>query len=266
MAAGLTGNALADRMKVVQSRQWKIAHGQLMPTEKDIRAWVHATGNDDLADDLIAMMRQARAEQAFAAEFRKSGAAAYQETVQAIEEQYTRVGEFQPALIPGLLQTADYAREFMSLPGGLRAWGEDETAIRDAVDARMRRQEAVLHNPAKQIQIVLGEGALRTLVVTPVTLAGQLSRLLSVMRLPSVELGVISFRQQMPTYPLGFRVHDDALITVESAVDEHHFAAETKPKEVAVYLKVFDELRQAASIGDEAEAIIQQALDDLQQP
>jgi transcriptional regulator with XRE-family HTH domain len=263
MAAGLSGNALADRMKVVQSRVWKIGNARLMPTEKDIRAWASVTGRDDLADDLIAMMRQARAEQEFAAEFRRSGPAVYQETVQAIEAEATRIGEYQPAVIPGLLQTAEYARELMSLPAGLRAWGGDEAAIRDTVDARMRRQEAVLHDPDRRIQIVLGEGALRTRVVTPPTLARQLGTLISLARLPAVELGIIAFDRPMPTYPLGFRVYDDDLAVVESIVSEDYFTAETKPDQVAAFLEAFGELRQAASTGDEAEAIIRQVLEDL---
>lgn len=263
MAAGLSGNALAERMGVVQSRVWKIAHAQLLPTEKDIEAWARETGRGDLAGDLIAMMRQARAEQAFAAEFRRSGPAAYQETVQAIEEQAAWIGEYQPTVIPGLLQTADYARELMSVPAGLQEWGAGEAAIEDAVNARMRRQEAALHSPGRRIRIVLGEGALRTLVVAPQTLAGQLGKLLSVARLPSVELGIIGFHQRMPTYPLGFRVYGDDLVVVESLVSEQYFAAVSKPDEVAAFLKAFGELRQAASTGDEAEAIIRRALGDL---
>jgi len=42
------------------------------------------------------------------------------------------------------------------------------------IDGRLRRQE-ILHDPHKRIQVVLGEAALRTLVCTPETLAGQLS-------------------------------------------------------------------------------------------
>ena len=83
-------------------------------------------------------------------------------------------------------------------------------------------------------------------------------------RLPSVELGVIGFGQRMPAYPLGgFRVYDDDLIIVESIAGERYFEAETDPDEVAAFLEAFGELRRAASTGAEAEAIIQRALDDL---
>ena len=46
--------------------------------------------------------------------------------------------------------------------------------------------------------MVLGEAALQTLVCNPETLAGQLSKLLSVIRLPALELGIIGFSQRMP--------------------------------------------------------------------
>ena len=77
-------------------------------------------------------------------------------------------------------------------------------------------------------------------------------------RLPSVELGVIGFGQRMPAYALGgFRVYDDDLIIAESIAGERYFEAETDPGEVAAFLEAFGELRRAASTGAEAEAIIQ---------
>jgi transcriptional regulator with XRE-family HTH domain len=261
-AAGLSGSALARRMRVVQSRVWKIEHGALLPTEKDIRAWARETGNEQEAEGLMEALAEARGEQAFSAVLRRSGGAAYQDQVRSVEEQATRIGEFQVALIPGLLQTAEYARELMSLPSGLRTWDADEGALEAAVNARLRRQE-VIHDPGKRIQIVLGEGALRTRVVPPEVLAAQLGKLLSVVRLPSLELGVIGFGRKMPVYPLGFRVYDNELAVTESIVGEHNYTAGGDADEVAAFLEAFNELRQAASIGDEAERIIRRALDDL---
>src|SRR6266567_9156210 len=55
--------------------------------------------------------------------------------------------------------------------------GSDRGDMEAMIDGRLRRQE-ILHDPHKRIQVVLGEAALRTLVCTPETLAGQLSKLL----------------------------------------------------------------------------------------
>ena len=116
----------------------------------------------------------------------------------------------------------------------------------------------------RQIQFVISEAALRILVVAPETLAGQLDKLLSVIRLPAVELGVIGIGQRVPAYTIGgFRLYDDDLIVTESIAGEREFARKAEPDAVAAFLEAFSELRQAASVEAEAEALIQQALDDL---
>jgi transcriptional regulator with XRE-family HTH domain len=263
-SAGLSGNALAKRMGVVQSRVWKIEHGDLMPNEDDIAAWTEAAEHPETAGELAEMLKAARGEQAFSTVYRQAGGAvAYEDRVRAVEERSARIGEFEVAVIPGLLQTADYCREVVSVPGGLRAWGVDDAGIAAKVNARLRRQE-ILHDPARRIQMVLGEAALRTRIVPPAVLASQLSKLLSLLRLPAVELGVIPFGQQVPAYTLGgFRVYDEDMITVESIAGEKDFTADQEPEAVAAFLEAFEALREAARIRDEAEAIIRRALEDL---
>lgn len=265
-AAGLSGNALAKRMGVVQSRVWKIEHGDLLPTDDDIKAWAEATERASETAGLLELLAGARSEQAFGVALRRRGGpAAFQDRIREVEERASRIGEFQVAVIPGPLQTADYARELMSLPAGLSAWGADRAAIEETVTARLRRQE-LLHDPGKQFQFVLAEAALRTLVVAPGTLAGQLGKLLSVMRLPSVELGVIGFGQRVPAYTIGgFRVYDDDLIVTESIAGEREYSRDEEPGEVAAFLEAFGELRRAADEEAETEALIQQALDGLRE-
>jgi len=263
-AAGLSENALAKRMGIVQSRVWKIRNGQLLPNEDDITAWAEATGHPEAAGDLAEMLKAARGEQAFSTVFRrKGGAAAYEDRVRAIEAQSARIGEFEVAVIPGILQTADYAREVLSVSSGPRAWGSDDADVEDKIAGRLRRQE-ILYGRDRRVQVVLSEAALRVLVTTPETMAGQLDKLLAVSRLPAVELGVIPLGRRLPAYSIGgFRVYDDDLITVESIAGERDFTADQEPEAVAAFLEAFEALRQAASTRAEAEAIIQRALDDL---
>jgi ABC-type nitrate/sulfonate/bicarbonate transport system substrate-binding protein len=61
------------------------------------------------------------------------------------------------------------------------------------------------------------------------------------------------------------RVRGDtvALIVVESIAGEREFSRKAEPDAVAAFLEAFSEVRQAASTGAEAEALIQRALDDL---
>jgi len=207
----------------------------------------------------------ATGEQAFSAVIREGGGAAYEDRVRRAEEQAARVGVFEPALVPGILQTAGYARELLGLTSGLKTWDASPDAVEAKVAARMRRQE-VLRDPGKRVQVVLGEAALRTLVVPAPVLAEQLGKLLSVLRLPSVELGVIGFGQRMPVYPFGFRLYDGELAVTESIAGERNYTAGDDPGEVAAFTEAFTALRRAASTGDEAAALIRQALDDLGGP
>ena len=117
--AGLSENALAGRMGVVQSRVWKIRNGKLMPNEDDLEAWAEATGHPEAAGELAEMLKAARGEQVFSTVYRrKGGAAAYEDRVGAVEKRsQRRIGEFEVAVVPGLLQTADYAREVL-IPAG----------------------------------------------------------------------------------------------------------------------------------------------------
>jgi hypothetical protein len=210
------------------------------------------------------MLEEARAESAtFKAAFSKYGATRYQQEVAAIEASSSRIGEFQVAMIPAILQTADYAREILSLPSGPGAWGASADDPETMMGVRLRRQE-ILYHPGKRIQVVLGEAALRTLVCTPQTLIGQLEKLLSVMQLPSGELGVIGFAQRMPVFPfVSFSVRDNDLIVIEGLTGEQKFAASAAKDQVASYLRFFDLLRETASTGAEAGAIVERSLESL---
>ena len=262
-AAGVSGNALAKRMGVVQSRVWKIEHDELLPGEQDIKEWMRATGGEAAAGELRDLLAAAIAEQAFSTAFRrKGGAVTVEQRVRATEEQATRIGEFEVAVIPGILQTADYARELLSVASGPRAWGSGDAEVEDKISVRLRRQE-ILYGSSKHVQVVLSEAALRVLVTTPETMAGQLDKLLAVSRLPAVELGVIGFSRRIPAYSIGgFRVYDDDLIVVESISEERDI---TDPAEVSVYLGAFEALRQAAVTGDEARRLITAAVADLRE-
>src|SRR5712691_8308977 len=194
VGAGLSGARLAEMLGWQQSKVSKIETRRQLPGEDDISAWAGVTGaSPEAASDLLAMLRGARIEYAaWKDAYRESGADGVQAGILEIEAGSARVAEFQPAVISGLLQTAEYARELQHLPCGPLSYGRDEDEISRMVAERMQRQQ-VLYQPGKQVQIVMLEGALRSRVVSAQTLAGQLDRLMSVIGLASLELGIIPF-------------------------------------------------------------------------
>jgi hypothetical protein len=111
-----------------------------------------------------------------------------------------------------LLQTSEYAREYLHLPCGPLSFGADEDAVDQMVAKRMQRQQ-VLYQHGKQVTVVMLEGALRARVVSAPTLAGQLDRLMAVSGLASLELCIIPFEAAVPVFPLsGFRLYDALVI------------------------------------------------------
>jgi transcriptional regulator with XRE-family HTH domain len=262
----LSGNQYAKQLGWPQSKVSKIETAKQLPTEDDIQAWAEGLGaGADTVGELLALLEGAREEYAsWKQQYRAAGGAAGKQADSgALEDRATRIREFVPAFIPGLVQTAEYAREMLYQPAGPRAFGADDEDIECMIAARMQRQQ-VLYQPGKQIQTVVLEAALRSLVCSPATLAGQLDRLLAVSGLRNLEFGVIPFEASVPAYPLaGFAIFDSDLVLVETMTGEQQLS---DPEEVALYERAFDLLRDAARTGRDAVTIIRRSLTALPDP
>jgi uncharacterized protein DUF5753 len=89
-------------------------------------------------------------------------------------------------LIPGLLQTPEYAR-YRALEA-VRLHGADPDGVEAVVAARMRRQE-VLYDTTKPFTFVITEAALRYLLCPQSAMLAQLDRLATVSDFGNVSLG-----------------------------------------------------------------------------
>lgn len=245
----------------MQSKVSKIETMKQMPTEDDIRAWAERVGARDAIDELLDLLKESHREQVDLKEaVRATGASGVQAEILALEAQMTRIAEFQPSMISGLLQTAEYARESLHIPSGPLAFGSNENDIEGTVAFRMRRQQAI-YDPKKQVQIVMLEGALRVRLCSKETLAGQLDRLIALSGLSTVDLRIVPFDAQVPVFPLsGFRVYDDVLVVVESIASEEQIS---DPAKVRDYIQFFELLREAGKSGPDAARIIQRAIAEL---
>ncbi|MFE5288035.1 helix-turn-helix domain-containing protein [Nocardia sp. NPDC056611] len=107
-----------------------------------------------------------------------------------------RLVSYQPNLIPGLLQSADYDRALVE-----RIWPESTPAEWDRrVQIKVHRQHIILRGvePAR-LDVVIGEGALRHVVGSPATMAKQLRRMVEVSALhPNISLRVLPFEAGFP--------------------------------------------------------------------
>ncbi len=249
-----------------QSKVSKIETGRQLPTEEDIRQWCRIVGAPPAkAEELVVELPGAKVEHAsWKEQYRATGGGAgKQQDIRELEARATRIGEFQPAFIPGLLETAQYARELLhawAIDAAEGAVGLSTADVDRMVEARMERQQ-ILYQPGKQVQQVVLEAALYTRVCAPETLAGQLDRLIAVSSLPNVEFGIVPFSAFVPVFPICmFQIYDDELVVIESLTGEDQVH---EPEQIALYDRFFALLRSAAVGGHDAVALIHRALATL---
>lgn len=106
-----------------------------------------------------------------------------------LEATATQIRSFECQLVPGLLQTADYARAVLSV----RASHSTTELLDEAVTARISRQALLTGSPAPVCWFVLDEAVLRRLVGGQVIMHAQFARFLEVGELPNVFLQVVPF-------------------------------------------------------------------------
>lgn len=110
----------------------------------------------------------------------------------ALEKVSEQIRTFEYSLIPGLAQTADYARAHFKQAGGHR----DEANLDERVQVRMSRQRLLHRADPEPVQYtaVIDEAVLhRGPGEDPEVMGGQLEYLVELAALPKVEIRVIEF-------------------------------------------------------------------------
>ena len=256
--ADLNGRALAALAGWHFTKISKIEHGTQSPSENDLRDWCRHCKADDHVPDLIATVRSI---ESMYVEWRRLQRTGMKRLQEASIPRYQRTRLFrihEPALVPGLFQTAEYASAIMS---GLIEFREIPNDLDEAVAARMQRQQ-VLYTGDRRFLVVLEEQALRTRVGDADTMAGQLDRLMTVLSLHRLSLGIIPAGASRRILPgEGFWIFDDTTVKVETWSASLTI---TQPREIAVYANAFSRLQQSAVHGREARELISTALRDLE--
>ena len=107
-----------------------------------------------------------------------------------LEAAASLIRTYEVQFVPGLLQTADYARSVVLLGHG-RAKAEE---IDRRVDLRMRRQKILDRPDAVQLWAVIDEAVLRRPVGPRATMRGQIQALIDATQRQSVHLQVLPFQ------------------------------------------------------------------------
>jgi transcriptional regulator with XRE-family HTH domain len=244
-AAGLTGDELARRLGWTRTKVPKIENGHQMPSRDDIAAWVRACGQlDTVADELIDMLAEGHTFRRDWKHGLEGGHAAVQAEWQQIERQARLYRDVELLVIPGLLQTPDYAR-YRALDA-VANYGAAPDGVDAAVAARMQRQQ-VLYDTSRTFEFVTTEAALRIGAAPASVMIGQLDRLGVMSQLPNIALGVIPLGVTLPLLPQnGFTILDERVL-----VETHTGEAATLGGEQAEACGRFADALMAESVTGE---------------
>lgn len=120
----------------------------------------------------------------------------------------------------------------------------------------MERQR-IIYTGDRRFVVVVEEQALLKPVGDAETMAGQLDRLLAVMSLPRVSLGIVPLKVRQAFPSVGFWIYDNALVGIETPTASLEVS---QPREIALYARMFEQLKQGAVYGSDARAIVARAL------
>jgi transcriptional regulator with XRE-family HTH domain len=255
--AGLSGIELAQLSGWLSSKVSKIEHGKQTPAEDDLRAWCkHCQALADLPD-LVAAVRSIETQFAEWRRIMRGGTRRRQQASRAVYEKARLFRIYEPSVVPGLLQTREYAVAILlTFIDFVRVPQDAE----EGADARIEHQRVLTHGD-RRFHMLIGEQALHTNVGGAEVMAAQLRHLLTALRLPRLRLGIIPLDSPYRV-PLnnGFWIMDEALVQFDT------YAAELsliRPDEIALYGRAFERLAALAVYGADARRIITGALDGL---
>lgn len=257
--ADLSGKELAERLGWAPSKVSKLEHGQQAATAADVAAWAEAVGaSAAVREGLLTDLHSLRVDYAtWRQQFRTGGYARRQRASIAIESGTSLIRAYETDLVPGLLQTPQYARHLFARLAEFRKLATD---VEEGVRARMRRQE-VLYQAGKHFRFLLGEAALHHRVCPPAVLRAQLDRLVVLADLDTVELAIVPLDAALPSPPWhGFWIYDDTLVLVETLTAELSLR---DAEDIETYSRFFESLWQVASHGQDAVALLRRLIADL---
>ncbi|MGV9636056.1 helix-turn-helix domain-containing protein [Nocardia rhamnosiphila] len=248
--ARLSGKDMAQQCGWHPSKVSRIELGRQQPSEDDLLMWCRAANAASAYDDLVATLRNT---QSMYLEWRRvvaSGRSHRQRQSLQIEDRAQHVRWYENAVVPGLLQTREYARAVLAECRRLIAGGRDD--IDEAVAVRMTRQR-ILHTGSRRFAFIVAEAALHQVVGTRAVMANQMRRLIEEASNPRVDFGVIPLPANSLLGSHGFAMFDRESVMVETVSAELTI---TRPSEIAVYDHTFGAMHEIALHGSAAVEVL----------
>jgi transcriptional regulator with XRE-family HTH domain len=256
-ASGLSREEAARRLEWSTSTIFRIETGRSRPQPGNVRVLLDlygVTGSE--RDGLIQLAREAR-QPGWWHSFRDVLPNPYEVYI-GLEGGAASIRNFEPVVVPGLLQTADYARAMFK--GGPRELDRDE--IERRVEVRLARQQILTRNDRPRLWAVIDEAVIHRLVGDPAVMRAQLGHLIDTAEQGKTTVQVVPFRAGAhagttgPFVILDFpEPTDPAVVYVETLAGDIYLEERA---DVNRYTIAFDRLLAAALHPDDSVRLIQQ--------
>ncbi|MGH3241045.1 MAG: helix-turn-helix domain-containing protein [Spirillospora sp.] len=253
--ASLTQEQVADNLDWSLSKVIRIESGSVGVSTTDLKALLTLYGvPEERTAELVEVARLAR-ERAWWSGYRKMISQQYYDRI-GYESAAGTIRQYENLIVPGLLQTQEYAHEYISrlIPA------ESARNVEMLVELRMRRQEILEGEDPPQLFFILDESVVRRLIGGPRMMRTQLRRLIDFANQPHITIEVVPFTVGVnPGLSGSFTIlefstpEDDDVLYLENPSSMR--VTRDRPDTVVAYREDFEKLRRM-SLHPEGTAVL----------
>ena len=177
------------------------------------------------------------------------------------ESAASAISQFETMLVPGILQTEEYASAV------LRVFYDEKSSAERLAELRTKRRDLLTSEDAPRFSFIIDESITRRVVDSPSVTSRQLTRLVEVAGLPNVTIQILPFAASVhPGMKGPFKVvefedaPDESVVFLESP--NGGFFAED-PEEAQEYLEAFKRIRVKALSPSDSVNSLHKAADEM---
>jgi transcriptional regulator with XRE-family HTH domain len=260
--AGATQKDVADALDWSTSKVIRIETGAVGLSTTDLRAMLAFYGiTDKAAIDAMVDAAKGLRREAWWDRYRNDMPAQFLTEI-SYEASSLRLRQYQAQVLPGLLQTEQYARNLM------KVFDDNDAHIELGVRIRMERQQRLFHDDGPEMFYILDEAVIRRWVGGPQVLRGQLNHLREVASRPNVHIQVLPFSAG------GHRGMFGSFTLFEFPLEEQDFAVRVEhsgpdvliqdnAEQISFYLETFFDLEEIALPKGDLDTVIDKVLSEL---
>lgn len=239
---GLTVEQVAERLLCSPSKVSRMETGHGVATPRDIRDLCELYGVTDEADRERLKLLAREGKQAG---WWQGYDLDYFATYVGLEAEAAGIKYFQSTIVPGLIQTPDYARAMHE--AGIPKFSPER--IDQLIEVRLTRQRLLERDQSLRLDAMLDEAVLHRVVGGPAVMRAQLEQLIEVSKRPNVTIQVIPYAAGAhPAMDSTFNILEftggvASVVYVEGLVGWIYVE---RPQDIDRYQQVFEHLRTVA--------------------